>query len=204
MFITALATVKFFFAACGQETVFFFLPTWYKYLELNSDCSVNFTFPGDIWLVAVAIVEMLLRLAGFVAVIAIIASGVRYMLSGGNPEKAASARRGIVNSFIGLAIALVAAGFVAYLGNTIGGPNNSALPQTPADDNTLTTILTIVFTIIGGIAFLLMVIAGLRYVLAQGDPQKVTTAKNQILYTAIGLILAISAAAIVNFVIGQA
>ncbi|HEX5395336.1 MAG TPA: hypothetical protein VFW52_03245 [Candidatus Saccharimonadales bacterium] len=164
---------------------------------------MDFQFPGDIWLVAVAIVEALLRIAGFVAVIAIIASGVRYMFSGGNPEKAASARRGIINSFIGLAIALVAAGFVAFLGNKLGGDNVSAFPQTPANDDTLKVILTIVFMAIGAIAFLLMVIAGLRYVLAQGDPQKIATAKNQIIYTAIGLILAASAAAIVNFVIGQ-
>jgi hypothetical protein len=113
--------LKYVFAACGQETVFFFLPTWYKYLKFDSSCTVDFTFPGDTWLVAVAIVEMLLRLAGFVAVIAIVISGVRYIMSGGNAEKAASARRGVINSFIGLAIALIAAGFVDFIGNKLGG-----------------------------------------------------------------------------------
>ncbi|HEY5550160.1 MAG TPA: pilin [Candidatus Saccharimonadales bacterium] len=82
--------------------------------------------------------------------------------------------------------------------------SGSELPQVKADQPTLTTILTIVFTFIGGIALLLFVIAGLRYVTAQGDPQKIAQAKNQLLYTAIGLVLAASAAAIVNFVIGRA
>lgn len=113
--------LKYLFAACGQETVFFFLPTWYKYLQFDGSCSVVFNFPGDVWLVAAAVVEMLLRLAGFVAVIAIVISGVRYILSGGNAEKAASARRGVINSFIGLAIALIAAGFVDFIGNKLGG-----------------------------------------------------------------------------------
>lgn len=124
--IASLVNLKFLFAACNQDTMFFFLPTWYKYLNVTTDstggCSVVINkFPGDILLIVAAVVEMLLMLAGFVAVIAIIASGVRYVLSGGNPEKAASARRGIINSFIGLAIALVAAGFVSFIGNRLGG-----------------------------------------------------------------------------------
>ena len=77
------------------------------------------------------------------------------------------------------------------------------IPKAGANDASLDSILKIIFTIIGGLAFLLMVIAGLRYVMAQGDPQKVASAKNQIIYTAIGLILAVSAAAIVNFVIAK-
>lgn len=81
--------------------------------------------------------------------------------------------------------------------------NEVNLPTPNADQNSLNEILTIIFTIIGALALLFMVIAGFRYAMAQGDPQKVASAKNQILYTAIGLILAISAAAIVNFVIGS-
>lgn len=77
------------------------------------------------------------------------------------------------------------------------------LPQPLANNASLQTILNLVFTTLGALAFLLMVIAGLRYVLAQGDAQKVANAKNQIIYTAIGLIVAASAAAIVNLVIGR-
>ena len=81
--------------------------------------------------------------------------------------------------------------------------NEVNIPKPNADQASLNDILTIIFTVIGGLALLLMVIAGFRYATAQGDPQKIASAKNQILYTAIGLILAISAAAIVNFVIGS-
>lgn len=70
--------------------------------------------------------------------------------------------------------------------------------------NSLSTILTIVFTIIGAMALLFMVIGGFRYITSGGDPAKVTSAKNQILYTAIGLIIAASAAALVNYVLGRA
>jgi hypothetical protein len=124
--ILASALIKFTFAAasCKADNLFFFLPPWYKYLALAGklkNCDLQNFVPGDIWLIGLAILEMLLRLAGFVAVIAIIFSGVRYMFSGGNAEKAASARRWLINSFIGLGIALVAAGFVAFIGNRLGG-----------------------------------------------------------------------------------
>lgn len=77
------------------------------------------------------------------------------------------------------------------------------LPTTDANSATLQTILNTIFIIIGAVAFLLMVIAGFRYVIARGDPQKIATVKSMIIYTAVGLIVTASAAAIVNFVLGS-
>ncbi|MEX1058985.1 MAG: hypothetical protein WEC17_00925 [Candidatus Saccharimonadales bacterium] len=129
MIIPVLAFIKslpFVFAAsCSANNLFFFLPPWYKYLaeagKLNASCNLNdnFVFPGDIWLIALAVLEMLLRLAGFVAVIMIIIAGVSYIFASGNPEKAASARKRIYNALIGLIIALVATSFVAFIGNRL-------------------------------------------------------------------------------------
>lgn len=107
--------------AC-QKGDFFFLPPWWKYLTPPAppDCSIAFNFPGDIWLVGLAILEILLRLAGMIAVAMIIIAGVKYMTALGNVEKTTSARRSIVNALIGLAITLVATGLVAFIGNKIG------------------------------------------------------------------------------------
>jgi len=103
---------------------FFFFPPWWEYLGQDVDafgeCTPAFTFPDDIWAVGLAIIDMLLRLAGFIAVIAVIISGVRYMGASGNPEKAASARKGLYNGLIGLFIALTATAVVAFIGNTLG------------------------------------------------------------------------------------
>ena len=71
------------------------------------------------------------------------------------------------------------------------------------DAGTLQNILNIAFVIIGALAFLMLVIAGLRYVLSQGDVNKVAEIKRQILYSFIGLVVAAMAAAIVNFVLGR-
>lgn len=82
--------------------------------------------------------------------------------------------------------------------------NACGLPQTSASPDTLNHILTIVFTIIGSLAFLMLVISGFRYVISQGEPQKMAEIRRQIIYIAIGLVLAASADAIVTFILGRA
>lgn len=131
MFTVGFAVVKFVFAApgtCTADNFFFFLPPWYKYLaladppKLDANCSISdefFTFPVDVWLIGLAVLDMLLRLAGFIAVIVIIIAGVSYIFASGNPEKAAAARKRIYNALIGLAIALVATTFVSFIGNKL-------------------------------------------------------------------------------------
>jgi hypothetical protein len=105
---------------------FFFLPSWWEFVPTKIDaitnqCVVAFKFPGDIWAVGLAILDMLLRIGGFAAVISIIVAGLQYIMATGNPEKGSSARKRLTNSLIGLAIVLIAAGVVSYIGNAIGG-----------------------------------------------------------------------------------
>lgn len=75
------------------------------------------------------------------------------------------------------------------------------LPNTPANGDTVQTILTIVIRVIAAVALLFVVIGGIRYVLSQGDPGAVSKAKATIVYALIGLVVAIVAQAIVVFVI---
>jgi hypothetical protein len=110
--------------ACSSDNFFFILPPWYKYLDLAPDdngyCTVqNFSFPADLLPVGFAVLDMLIRLAGLVAVVMVIFAGVSYMTAQGNAEKAASARRRIYQSLIGLVIVFVAAGFVSFIGNKL-------------------------------------------------------------------------------------
>lgn len=62
-------------------------------------------------------------------------------------------------------------------------------------------ILTTFTYIIGAISVLMIVIGGIRYVTSNGDQNSVTSAKNTILYSVVGLVVAILAYAIVTFVI---
>ena len=53
------------------------------------------------------------------------------------------------------------------------------------------------------VALVVLVIAGLRYVSSSGDPTTMSKAKNTIIYAAIGLVVSMSAFAIVGFVLGN-
>jgi hypothetical protein len=74
------------------------------------------------------------------------------------------------------------------------------LPTPNADTPELQAILTIVFGIIGGLAFLIIVISGFRYILSSGDPGNMGKAKDGIIYALIGLLVALTAEAIIAFV----
>ncbi len=62
-------------------------------------------------------------------------------------------------------------------------------------------IINTLLFILGAIAVLMIVIGGIRYATSAGDSAAITGAKNTILYSVIGLVVAILAFAIVNFVV---
>lgn len=80
---------------------------------------------------------------------------------------------------------------------------NDALPRVDPG-SALNKGLTIFFVTLGSISFLIMVIAGLKYVLSAGDPDKITKARNTIIYAGVGLIVAASASLIVTLVLDKA
>ena len=84
----------------------------------------------------------------------------------------------------------------------VSTPSLTALPK-PNTGNELKTVLQIVFSIIGAISLLIIVLAGFTYITSQGDPGKVSQAKNAIIYASAGLAIAILAVSIVGFVIGH-
>lgn len=105
---------------------FFGLKPWYQYLETDSQCNIiNFKVlptsgPSDFLLVALALVDDLLRIAGFVAIGFIIYGGILYVTSQGSPDQTRNAQSTIINALVGLILAVLATAFVSFLGNRIG------------------------------------------------------------------------------------
>jgi hypothetical protein len=64
-------------------------------------------------------------------------------------------------------------------------------------------VINVLLFLIGAVAVIMIILGGIRYVISNGDSSQVTSAKNTILYAVIGLIVALLAYAIVNFVIKQ-
>jgi hypothetical protein len=65
------------------------------------------------------------------------------------------------------------------------------------------TIADTLIFIVGAVAVIMLIIGGLRYVISQGSKDSVASAKDTILYAIIGIVVAILAFAIVQFVTGS-
>ena len=69
-------------------------------------------------------------------------------------------------------------------------------------NNIVNTIINTVIFVIGMVAVIMIILGGISYATSQGDAAKVKKGKDTILYGIIGLVIAILAFAIVNFVLG--
>ena len=61
---------------------------------------------------------------------------------------------------------------------------------------------TLIFAI-AAISVIMIIVGGIRYVVSNGDASKIKAAKDTIFYSVVGLVVALLAYAIVNFVIQQ-
>jgi hypothetical protein len=108
---------------------------------------------------------------------------------------------GIIASF-GMAVMPATAGAIQLFPDCPDGAVNGVCKST--DDSLSVFIQTIVNTllfVIGSVAVITIIIAGIRYTTSHGDAKGVQVAKDTLFYAVIGLVVAISAYAIVNFVI---
>ena len=70
-------------------------------------------------------------------------------------------------------------------------------------DGILTKAASILTIVTGIISMFIMTIAGLRFITSSGDPTKIESAKNAIIYYSIGLVVAIAGQAIVSLVLNN-
>lgn len=116
--ITSLITQTKLFAAstCGDNG-FFGFPTWYKYLKSSdpNGCAPAITGINDIWLILLAIIEILLRVAILAAIIYVLIGGFKFITSRDSPDKTTQARHTVFDALIGLVIAVAATAVVAFV-----------------------------------------------------------------------------------------
>ena len=67
----------------------------------------------------------------------------------------------------------------------------------------ITTIINTMLFIVGLLAVIMIIYAGIRFVTAHGDEKQVESARQTIIYSVVGLIVAILAYALVNWVFSQ-
>ena len=125
-------------------------------------------------------------------------------------NKVKTAAMALVLAVTGAGVALVPAAYAADVceGLTAQQCAQQGMGQADPDsgqgatlDATVKNIINAVLYVVGILAVVMVIIGGVKYTTSGGDSAAVTSAKNTILYGIIGLVIAILAYAIVNFVI---
>ena len=124
-----------FAADCAVHT-FFGIPPWYQYLIYARRMTVDPTTGvcelingfrwgsetgagNDLVLILMGLLDIILRLAAFVAIGFIIYAGIQYITSDGAPDRTKEAQSTIINALIGLVIAIIATATVSFVGRLL-------------------------------------------------------------------------------------
>lgn len=128
---TASAHVE---SSCDKSASFLGIPTWYKYLHVHEDslgqsCSIETpkmvtdSSRTDVLMtvsaILLAVFEIILRIAVFVALVFIIWGGIQLQMSQGESERFSNARSTVINALIGLVITISATAIVNFVGNNL-------------------------------------------------------------------------------------
>ena len=82
-------------------------------------------------------------------------------------------------------------------------PDDLGIPAEKNVNSQVASILNLVYAIAGIVAVIVIIIAGIQYSLSTGNSQKVSKAKDAIIYSMVGLVVVASAFAITNFILGR-
>lgn len=97
-------------------------PSWNKYLhthKFNNVCDVQFGSFRDVWAIAAAGFEILLRLGALIAAGFIIFGAIKLAMSQGEPDRIKSGKETIINAVVGLVIAILASFIVSIIAKSL-------------------------------------------------------------------------------------
>jgi|GEM_PF-3273900 hypothetical protein len=145
------------------------------------------------------ITDYLVGMIGIISVLGIVIGGTLYVISAGNEQRAAQAKRIIAFSIIGLIIVLIRVVIIMLIYGWLGTPVPSTIPHTSVTFETIIrNIIIFLQAFLAAVATLLIIIGGFMYITSVGDEQKTGKAKQTIFAALIGLFVALIAGLIVD------
>ncbi|HYF96562.1 MAG TPA: hypothetical protein VD947_00825 [Patescibacteria group bacterium] len=101
----------------GCMQTFFGIPPWFKYLEVReaNQCAPQLTNINDIWLIGLALIEIMTRVAVIITIAFVIYGGIKYSASRGNADKVENAKSTLIDALTGMVIAIVATAVISYV-----------------------------------------------------------------------------------------
>ena len=96
--------------------------------------------------------------------------------------------------------ALTTGSAFAQVGEGIADTSASAGATQTDLPTIINNVINVLLYIVGVAAVVMLIVGGIRYIVSSGDQQAVAGAKNTIIYSIVGIIVAVLAYAAVNFV----
>ena len=149
---------------------------------------------GDLSPEIIGIADWVSSIAAVVAVLMLIVSGIRAVTNYGSDEGTAQIRRA--------AIAAIAGFTIIFLRGTIKEALVDTMSPGLLVSNVIVRIVNAVLGFVGLLAVIFIIIAGIMMIVNVGNDEQYQKAKSLILRVAIGLLVIIASAAIVNLVFG--
>jgi hypothetical protein len=167
---------------------------------------INITNPLDFDTVEGLLNSILGFLQGIIAILSlimIVIGSLIYMTAAGDDKKLGTGKMIITASLVGLALALAAPSFLKQIGEILGWGTTDSSDVAGAKTilEILQTALNFLLSVVGIIAIIMLVVGGLMYLLSAGDEDRMKTGKTIVIYSLIGIAVALSALVLVTQVV---
>jgi len=153
------------------------------------------------------ILDTVYKIVVGLSLIFIVIGGIMYMVSSGNDEKMAKAKKIVIYAIMGLAIAVGAAIFLKEIATalgirndlfTVGGDNIEKLEDVEGMQTVMGKVISLLLTSLGMLGIIGLVIGGIWYLNAGGNEDKMEIGKKTLIYSVLGLVIAIGSLIIVK------
>lgn len=190
---------------CGASEFLGFRP-WYDQLCEGSEIRPpekddEHELTQYIWIIVLNVLFDLVLAVGYLAIGFIIYGGYLYIMSQGDPARAARGKKTLTSAIVGTIIALLASVAVNTVRVILGINSNDSWKQDPFGQQQIQNAFNWAYSMAGVIAVIFIIKASFDYVMSRGDPGKTKSAMQGIIYAVVGLVIVILAAAITAFVL---
>lgn len=154
-----------------------------------------------IWAIVLNISFDLSLAVGYLAVAMVIYGGYLYIMSQGDPGKAAKGQHTLTSAIIGVVIAM-GASVIVNTAQVVLGLNKAGALGAEYKAQQIQGIFSWAYGMAGLVAVVFIIKGGVEYMISRGDPGKVQKATRSLAYAVVGLVIVILAAVITSLVMG--
>lgn len=153
-----------------------------------------------IWIVVLNVLFDVFLAVGYLAIGFIIYGGFLYITAQGDPGRALKGQKTLTTAIIGM-ILTMSATVIVNTAKVVLGIDGNNWKQDLFQSEQLQNAFNWAYTVAGIVAVVFIIKSGFEYVISRGDPSKIQKATRSIVYSVVGLIIVLLAAAITAFVI---